>query len=57
MVELRLLLRHAIARSAAARLNAIEKQMAPRSAEDVDRLEKHLKEALTELQTMRRGMQ
>jgi hypothetical protein len=56
MVELRLLLRHAIARSMVARLDAIEKQMTPRTAEDVDRLEKHLKEALAELQNLRRGM-
>lgn len=56
LLELRLLLRHAIARSMVAKVAALEAQMVPRSIEDVDQLEKHLNEALTELKQIRQGL-
>lgn len=49
MVELRLLLRLAIARSQAAKVTAIETSMRPNSLKEVDSLERQLNEALSEL--------
>jgi hypothetical protein len=49
MVELRLMLRLAIARSQATKVAALEARMRPNSLKEVESLEKQLKEALSEL--------
>jgi hypothetical protein len=49
MVDLRLILRLAIAKSQGAKVATIEAHMRPNSLKEIDSLEKQLKEALTEL--------
>lgn len=56
LLELRILLRHAVARSMNARLAALEKQMLPTSREDADLLEKQLTEALAQVRQLRQQL-
>jgi hypothetical protein len=53
MVDLRLMLRLAIAKTQAARIGAIESQMHPRTREDVETLSRQLTEAVAELRQLR----
>jgi hypothetical protein len=53
LLELRMLLRHAIAKSRVAELESIEAQLAPRTVEDVEGLEKELTAALGELRQLK----
>lgn len=54
MVELRMLVRLAVARSYADKAAAIEAAMHPKTVHELDTLEKQLKEALTEVSEARR---
>ena len=53
MVELRLMLRLAIAKSQAAKVTLLEAHMRPHSLKELDTLEKQLNEALSELKSDR----
>lgn len=57
LVDLRLMLRLAIAKSQASRVAALEANMQPRSVQEVDMLEKRLKETLTGLSEVRQRLQ
>jgi hypothetical protein len=49
MIELRMLVRHAVARSRSEDLTAIEAELAPKTRSDVELLERHLTSALDDL--------
>lgn len=57
MVELRLLVRLAVAKSYAGRVKSLEAKMHPHTLREVDHLEEQLKEALTELEAARQQLQ
>ena len=57
MVDLRLMLRLALARSLAARVAALEAKLHPQTLQEVERLEGGLKDALAELEQQRKRIQ
>jgi hypothetical protein len=56
MNELRLMLRLAVAQGRVARLAALEGQMVPQTLQEVEMVEGHLKEALSELDATRQRL-
>lgn len=57
LAELRLLLRFAVAQSSARKVAALESHMQPHTVKEVDLLESHFKEALSELGHLRTKLQ
>jgi len=56
MIELRMLLRHAVARSRGEDLVAIDAELAPGSREDIEQLEGRLTEALADVRALKGGL-